>query len=90
MATLNYLLIDNKPCRLIIPRFQNAPVTRSRLSIAPSNKARGAVGNRLGSANLSAPLQAPTATATRHEVTHSIILIRTLTKSTYLIKGDLK
>ena len=90
MATLNYALIVYKSCQLVISRLQIANLKRSRLSIAPSNKARGAVGNQFGSANTSAPLQAPTATATRHEVTHSIILIRTLTKSNYLIKGNLK
>lgn len=90
MATLNYELIECKSSRLVFLHPNKVHLKRPRLSIAPSHKARGAVGNRFGDANASASLHVPTATATRHEVTHSIILIRTLTKSTYLIKGDLK
>lgn len=90
MATLNYTQNHNTSCCLIFPRLQKAHFRRSRLSIAPSTKAKGAVGNRFGSAKSSVTLHAPTATAARHEVAHSIILIRTLTKSNYLFKGDLK
>lgn len=63
---------------------------RPRLSIAPAFKLGRAVGNRFGGAEFGTALRAPTARATRHEVPFSIILIRTLTKSNCLIKGDLK
>lgn len=63
---------------------------RPRLSIAPAFKLGRAVGNRIGGAEFGTALRAPTARATRHEVPFSIILIRTLTKSNCLIKGDLK
>lgn len=90
MATLNCELIECKSSRLIFLHLNKGHLKRPRLSIAPSHKARGAVGNRFGDANLRTTLRAPTARATRHEVPFPIILIRTLTKSTYLIKGDLK
>ena len=90
MATLNYSLIDHKSSRLTLPYLQKAYLRRSRLSIAPSFKARGAVVNRFGCAGSIAALRASAAIATRHEVTLSNLVIRTLTKSNYLFKGDLK
>lgn len=89
MATLNYTLIDCKSFRLIILPSQEPHLKRLRLSIAPSLKARGAVGNRFGGAG-SAALHASAAIATRHEVPLSNLVIRALTKSNYLIKGGLK
>lgn len=87
MATLNYTLIDYKSCRLNFRYLQKAHFKRPRLSIAPSLNARGAVGNRFGGANSKAALHASAAIATRHEVPLSNLVIRTLTKSNYLIKG---
>lgn len=88
MATLNYELIGCESHQFIF--FHPKHLKHPRLSIAPSRKARGAVGNRFGDAKLRTVLRAPTARATRHEVPFLIILIRTLTKSTYLLEGDLK
>jgi len=48
MATLNYLLIDNKSRQLIFSRLQETLLKRPRLSIAPCRKAWGLWVIRLG------------------------------------------